>query len=437
MKKLTIALAVALVLSMAGIGAAATLEVNIYGASAQLNFWSSLASQYLTAGPPACHAEVDNGSGYSPTGSLYHGAKYFIAEGQGPCAAWTGLTHAGDIFRIRVASYDSGDGIQSVASGGTTNPIDALGCLGHQRTQLMTFGGGNNVGNLGCEDTHLGAADVNGSTIIQHTEGQLDGPQGPLSPDVVGGVNIGDLIAPSDFVSPAIVPQNTCTNTNLGLIDHHPIIVPFAFYANTGNGLANNLAGLCTAGTLGCSANTVKFCDPNNAANCVTKNVTNGTTSITQAMIEDIFSGAVTDWDQFFPSMPSTPIIACMRTAGSGTMATFDAGVMSTNYITPGFPGQDWQISGGSNMVWFNNTTTDLMNCVNGILPAVTVPPGAPNGSGSIGFADADQSLSTGCSGAACPNVFGPLYFNGQNPTAYNIEYGLYDRYWTSIHIRA
>ena len=47
MKKLTMALAVgALTLSLAGIGSADT-DINIYGASAQVNFWAGLASTYL------------------------------------------------------------------------------------------------------------------------------------------------------------------------------------------------------------------------------------------------------------------------------------------------------------------------------------------------------------------------------------------------------
>ncbi len=323
-----------------------------------------------------------------------------------------------------------------MASGGTTNPLDVTNCTGHQRTFLKAWLGSNlltNVtGNLGCEDVHLGAADVNGSTVVQHTEGQLDGPAGPASPDLVNGVDLGDLFAPVNFVSPAVVPQKTCNGSSLNLIDNHPFIVPFGFFANIsaggGDNLANHLAGLCTAGTTGCSANTTTYCPPGitppNTA-CVTKNLTNGTVSLTQSMVEDIFAGRVTDWSTYFPTMSSTPIITCLRVAGSGTMATFDAGVMKTNDTTPGLPTQDYTQSGAN--VWFNNTSGDMMNCINGV--GTVIPAGAPNGSGAIGFADADQSITSDT------NTFGPIFFNGELPIAQNIEYGLYDRFWTLEHI--
>jgi hypothetical protein len=441
MKKLFTLLAVgALVLSMAAVGSATTLEVNIYGASAQFNFWSAMAQNYLTTGPAGCTGGYGDNttSGYSPSpSSTYHGAKYFIAEATGPCASWTGVAST-DVFRIRVGAYDSSDGIQSVASGGTTNPLDYLGCTGHQRTLLTAYLGSssatNVTSNLGCFDVHLGAADVNGSSVIQTTEGQLDGPAGPASPDMVGTIDLGNLTAPSQFVSPSIVPQDTCTNSALDLIDHHPFIVPFAFYANISAGgsdnLANHLAGLCTSGSTGCSSVTTTFCPPGSTSNCVTKNLTNGAlpgagVSLTQTMVEDIFSRKVTDWSTYFPTMESTPIILCMRVAGSGTMATFDAGVMRTNGNESAWPGTDFTISGSD--VWFNNTSGDMLNCINGV--ATAVPSNAPSGSGAIGFIDADTSISS------ATNTFGPLYFDGQLPIAQNIQYGLYDRFWTLEHI--
>ena len=442
MKKLFTLLAVgALVLSMAAVGSATTLEVNIYGASAQFNFWSAMAQNYLVNGPAGCTGGYGDNttSGYSPSpSSTFHGAKYFIAEASGPCAAFTGVTST-DVFRIRVGAYDSSDGIQSVASGGTTNPLDYLGCTGHQRTMLTAYLGSssatNVTSNLGCFDIHLGAADVNGSTVIQTTQGQLDGPAGPASPDMVNGVDLGNILAPVDFVSPNIVPQQTCNSPTLNLEDHHPFIVPFAFYANISAGgsdnLANHLAGLCTSGTTGCSSVTTTFCPPGSTANCVTKNLTNGAllgsggVSLTQTMVEEIFSQKVQDWSTYFPTMESTPIILCMRVAGSGTMATFDAGVMRTNGNESAWPGTDFTISGSD--VWFNNTSGDMLNCINGV--ATAVPSNAPNGPGAIGFIDADTSITS------ATNTFGPLYFDGQLPIAQNIQYGLYDRFWTLEHI--
>ena len=63
---------------------------------------------------------------------------------------------------------------------------------------------------------------------------------------------------------------------------------------------------------------------------------------------------------------------------------------------------------------WFNNTTGDMMNCIN------STP-------GAIGFADADR--------ANAASTFGPVAFNGVVPNATTIKNGLYDRFWSLEHI--
>ncbi len=161
MKKLMICLVVgAFALSLAGVSSAT--DVNIYGASAQYNFWSKLASTWMqnTLG---CNApttlSVDTTSSSSavhdnvPSGVYYHGAKYFIATSTSCSAVSDGN------LTIRIAAYDSMDGINALL--GNTNPVDVMGCKGIQRTQLNTVAGGNAANNFKCYDTHLGASDVN------------------------------------------------------------------------------------------------------------------------------------------------------------------------------------------------------------------------------------------------------------------------------------
>ncbi len=397
MKKLIVALAVgAFLLSMAGISSAT--DVNIYGASAQYNFWSNLAVSWMqlpvASGGAGCGVPVSNGgftpSDKTPAGVYYHGAKYFIAT----AAGCDGSVVSDNTLTIRIGSYDSMDGINGVL--GTTNANDINACTGRQRA-LLTSTASNSV--FGCYDVHLGASDVNGTTLIQTSYGQLDGPSGPTSVtqgwtlpgNGFGGVelaaDLGKWTASSAVG--AIYPveaQATCSTG--ALIDNHPFVDPFAFFANV-KASSSDAAGATT--------------------------LQNVMSNITQGMAEQIFSGKVTNWQTYFPALVnSSPITVCLRVAGSGTYATFHAGVMMTNENGLPLPTKDKTIPPPiSPTAYFNNTTGDMMNCIN------TIP-------GAIGFADASQTNSA--------NTY-QLTFNGVAPTAANLQNGLYDRFWSLEHV--
>ena len=388
MKKLASVLAIgALVVSMAGASLAANVDININGASAQSDFWSAVAVAFLTSAAganctggtagPITFTPADN----TPSGVYWHGAKYVVVEGNGPCNFGVA---AGQKVTIRVGAYDSVDGVMSAL--GTTNPVDIMQCTGGNRVQLNNVAGGAGANNIACYPTTLGAADVNGSTIIQQSEGQFGGPAGPVSPIngfriLVGGAAGGAI--PADLGDFSYTPPTIKTCGTAALTDHHPFIVPFAFFANTGAAAIGD--GLLAA------------------------NLTN----ITKTMAQQIFSGAVTDWHTFFPAIPAnTPITTCLRVAGSGTYATFDAAIMRTNgATTTSLPTYDVAI-GGTN-AWFNNTSGQMFNCIS------TIP-------GAIGFADADKGLST--------NMY-RLPLNGVVPSAAAISNGTYDGFWTLEHI--
>jgi len=396
MKKLSMALAIgALVLSVAGASFAADLEVNIYGASAQGDFWGALAPVYLnaaggancTGGAAVCatFTPTDN----APAGVYYHGAKYIACEAQGPCTV--GPVAAADKFRIRVTAYDSDDGVLSVLGHANPSAVDVMQCptaVGlNYRTMLKDVSAAA-CGNLACYPVTLGASDVNGSTIIQSTEGQLDGPAGPASVTqgkalVNPGCTAGAVI-PIDLGDFSATPPTVKTCGTGILVDHHPFIVPFAFFAN-------------------------KQAFVGDVGNLLQANLTN----ITKTMVQEIFSGAVTDWHTYFPAIPAgSTITTCMRVAGSGTMATFQAAVMDSNKTGPALPNLDNSILG--NNAWFNNTSGDMVNCI------ATVP-------GSIGFVDPDKALAG--------NEYGPITYNGVAATAANIKNGTYDSFWTLEHL--
>jgi ABC-type phosphate transport system substrate-binding protein len=146
---------------------------------------------------------------------------------------------------------------------------------------------------------------------------------------------------------------------------YRPLVVPFGFFANT------SLTGV---------------------------------TDITRTQALLLFSGTVSNWDQFGPGYPTAGVVICLRHAGSGTHATLDAAVMRG----------DWNLvteakTGSFPKYYFNDTSGDMMNCINGQ-------------ANSIGYADADQTNLASTKS---------LTYNGRAATAQNIQYGLYE-FWST-----
>lgn len=120
-----------------------------------------------------------------------------------------------------------------------------------------------------------------------------------------------------------------------GLTPYRPLVVPFGFFAHNTVTLSN--------------------------------------LSRLQAVM--IYAGKVVNWNQFDAALPANQIVACLRHAGSGTHATLDAAVMrgDANLITLEDP---MGIYGGP-VVYFNDGSSDMMNCIN-------------DNAYAVGYADAD-----------------------------------------------
>ena len=407
MKKLMIALAVgAFVLSMAGVSSAT--DVNIFGASAQFNFWSAQAPIYLTSTSgtgPHCS------SGFSQTTFVpkdnqtatpmvyYHGAKYYIASASG-CN--TSVVPDGSLT-IRVGAYDSVDGIQALLN--VTNVTDVAGCTGDERAMLHTTTS-TGINASDCFPVTLAASDVDATSIVESDfNTQLDGPSGPpagtfgytLPGKGVGGTEInydlGSWSAPGENYAAGWDP----TTVNMSTINnYHPFVLPFGIFANV-------------------------------AANSsdTTKQLQASLTNLTTAMVQEIFAGkqTVSDWSEFGVA-PGTctgsncPITICLRQPGSGTYAIFDNGVFDTVGIGPSLLVND-KIAGTN--AWFNNTSGDMTNCVNSI-------PGA------IGFMDADTGTTGTNFYLLNLNGFSPIAVSGSTSNP-NVVDGLYERFFSLEHV--
>jgi ABC-type phosphate transport system substrate-binding protein len=126
-----------------------------------------------------------------------------------------------------------------------------------------------------------------------------------------------------------------------GLANYRPIVVPFAFFRE----------------------NNVPY------------------TNLSHMQAAHIFSGQIWDWSDFNPAVASQAVTICLRHAGSGTHATLNAVVMqnAANIITEEGDGMLTPTA------WFNDGSSDMANCVK-------------DNSGSVGYADADQTFAANVS---------------------------------------
>ena len=388
-KRLLISLfAAAFTLSMA-MAAGANTDINVYGASAQFNFWSAQAQAWLDSpNGGGCTGGTFASKSFTPTdgapaGVLYHGAKYFMAQDT-VCA--NDPAGAGGTITIRVSAFDSYDGLNSVlgnqdsfvpdvssqaatiAAGG----VPGGPCTGSQRTMLNVTSAPTFPVNFACEPVNLGATDVTPDLFTQHASGNhIDGPG---SANNHWNINLNSL--PLDPT---------------GLNQYQPVVVPFALFVNKGITTAT-----CSGGAI------VLNIPPNTGSPCTANaQCTNGGTcgaaapiqSMSLDMITQLYTQKVKNWNQFGSAFPNQNVTLCLRVPGSGTAAAFDYSIMHRTGTT--LP--NLEVTAGAPQVYFNFTTGDMMNCIN-------------NTPGAIGYADADQNLS------ALPNVNGPLIYAGWSP---------------------
>lgn len=379
MKKIvkSIALGAAL-LAAAGPAGAADIELNLYGASAQYTFWHSQGPSFLTT------TQGCTGTTQAETADKKHG----VTIGNN-CTGGNRI-----IFRYSArASYD---GPQAVANRFQVGIApDCPGQPGFRKLADETTISGVTVGATKCVDVLLGASDVAGESFQQSSTGQLKGP--------LGGGNVAFSFNGVDTT---------------GLTAYQPIVVPFGFFANNAVHV-KKCAGGAHDGNLCTVATQTTDCD----TGVCTEQVID---DISREMAVQIFSGQAPFWSNFGDSYTvagATPgtddfVVACLRHAGSGTAASLDWAVMNH-----GFWGAPLVAAESSfpPIVWFNESSTDEIKCVNG--NSTANPTGAPIG--AVGYADADQG--TGVSGTS-QNV-AALKYNGVPSRRNTIRNGNYDFY--------
>lgn len=255
---------------------------------------------------------------------------------------------------IRYAATGSADGVRKLQSASGIIPVSdpasnmtflnhapLTGCTGPTPVDINGDSLTDYEEFTGCTATvdlplHLGASDTHGSSFHQ---------VGPVT----------TVVRP--------LPQDLLTSTQAA-------IVPFKIVL--GNGVKKNVGGVLVQ-----------------------------VDNLTQSQVEALFSRQVTDWRSFgyVPDVDNNgvddtgpaPVTLCLRTAGSGSKATFDETMMVVaNETTSGSTSLTNPAAG----VYFGGSTQDVRDCIGG--NAALGRPAHPLGAG---YVDAD---------AVVPNAYDP-----------------------------
>ena len=315
-------------LAIGGMANAAIVEVNMYGASAEYNYWTASDTNYLQFA--GCNALDVYRASTSPDGiavcnSNAAGNNVIPVASQHVGAPNLGI--GGNTVILRYSSKASYDGVEAVQN---LNAFGTAGC-GPNNQRLMADEtkanwAANTVGGTKCVTVNVAASDVQATTFNQESHGLANGPAGGAQVDrIVSGLSID--------VGPGALQYSNAS----------PLVVPFSFFKNSTLPTISNMSRL---------------------------------------MATQIFAGQVTNWNQLDTTMASTPIVVCMRHAGSGTVATLDAAVMRGDYplvTTEVLPTDPLYLAGLNPETYFNDSTGTMMACI-------------AAKAGAIGYADSDRT---------------------------------------------
>ncbi len=383
----------ATMLALVGTAGAATIEINIHGASAQGDYWVALAPDFIKAqsgcsGATPVTKSYNMDSKFKIVTATCGGNTYIIRNGakasfEGPLSLLGNDTYANPDNTL-------GPGVQGelCAAGNPGDPGAGLRSYYRKLVDESTCGGSSCTA-LKCVPVHLGVSDVAGESFVQYSYGRIAGPATPAG------------------TSP--IERNMTAIDTSSLASVNPFVVPFSFFAhNDVKQCINNASG-----------------NPTAYANCTSDPANNTASAITNLTREQavlLFSGQVANWNEFGPSFVTLPVVTCFRHAGSGTAAGLDWSVMKGNgwgASLTGFENRpddtviyDPGYIPGMTIAYFNDATNDEMACIN-------------TQAGAIGYADADKETSVGPGKTYANSV--TLKYNGEKASAEGIQNGRYD----------
>jgi hypothetical protein len=475
------------VLAFAGAAHAVTY-INLYGATAQFNFWSNYDQTFLTTPFP-------NGPGCTYQGTFKtKDGKSAVAVGTGCNAAYDGAifppggagawtetsptagpytpdTTANTIY-FSYTNKASWDGIEAAlgywdaANQGKANPCPA----GNLRAvATCNYASNTCTGTVPyvCQQVSIGTSDVESDVFTQTSTGTQYGPvdsgDAPItrsfpnnfsvfSPPAAWGVAA--LDASNHYVSDAA--DSYGGKAHKVQQPETPIAYPFGFFVNknvtsyrcsassaqnagslclndewcTGSGLAADEAkGGLAHDPAGCVEGTAAWPACATGTYCQAYTIDN----LSRLQVVALFTPIIGDWSAFDPDFwPALPITLCLRHAGSGTSATLDYGIMKGNgWGNKLYGGDENRACGGdcAPYIYYNDGTSDLLNCLswaNGDTPA------SPPGTGPVDVPD-QIGGAIGYADSDNPNTadYVQVKFNGVFSSRYTMRQGIYDNFWT------
>lgn len=414
-KMITGALAGIAALGMVASASAASIEINMYGASAQYELWNALADDFL----------ADAAYGNCGTVNRYEDAsgKHGVAVGSG-CTNTYGLTNGSMV--LRYSSKASYDGIEALKG------IDRISQCPTEGPKYRLMANENDivsgvVNSTKCVDVTMGNSDVGGDAFTQSSEGALLGPRGGAwTTRSFSGIDTTGLTAYRPMVVPFGFFVNNSVKVKKCLYPDPTEPTPAGHKAmsrwgnvcydpnNTGHsddciGYYKCIDGKC-AGGVNANEDCTQETECPDVAEANTQCTEIPLDNISRLMAVMIYSGQAWYWCDFGAYFPCDPIVACLRHAGSGTHATLDWAVMR---------GADWgwglvtAESAADPTVWFNDGSSDLMKCVDGL-------------AGAIGYSDADKFM-----GSKNYENLHAINYQGVAPTREMVRNGWYD-YWSA-----
>ena len=392
-----------LILGLAGSAAAADYEVNIFGASAQFEYWIDGAPKFLDSTDVDCddaaiyHARGELDDRESGISICHYNTSILDDSGVAITARLTpGSTVYNDDVIIRYSTFASAEGLLAAREENPSNadnppctsPDERL--MADEATTWFTLVTWENrevlpgvfvkcpvelaepdvfagVKSHKCVDVTLGTADIDPECFTQTTRGfdkwdHFD----PNDPEYSATwCKLGDpnkwTGTHADWWTRIFTPNNPLPPTPwTGMDKENPFVVPFAFFRNNTSGKA--------------------VTEINN---------------ITKAMGGMLFEGRVAKWNRFEHVDTDKKVMLCIRHAGSGTHATLQWSVMMPEYPNlvqnAKHPGATLQAAGFAPSVITNKGSTDEIECVgfNGGLDSCAAQ--SAHTWAAIGYADADK----------------------------------------------
>ncbi len=407
------------VFAFAGAAGAAT-NINLYGASAQFNYWNGGAASFLTS-TLGC-----TGGTAQYTSKTDSNSKVTVAQGC-PAAISSDNGVSDGVINFSYSSKASYDGIDSILgvwdaanNGGAAQPCDPTNtvcCSTLTQRPVATYDTTSSTNaSSQCQTITIGTSDVDASSFKQTSSGLQFGPLGGpatsrsfsyrISGKKFSGINVSSLAAPAT-----------------------PLAYPFAFYVNP-----QVTSGICNSNSpIAAKINSFCYDDRNCGGSiggnsyCQPETITN----LSRLQVTALFGGFVKNWNDFGSSFVNIPVTICYRHAGSGTHATLDLGVMEGNGWGYGLLTSENPAGNGDTppYVYFNDGTSDMKNCLSwasgnksfsGVTSMASLDFTAVGG--AVGYMDADNANVTG--------QYVQVNYNGVAASRIAMHDGLYDDFF-------